>query len=65
MTNKREVHVPVSHMSPARALSHAGGDSGHRSNVKYDLSSNILLLCPREKLTTLKMNWFYMILFDN
>ena len=56
MTNKREVHVPVSHLSPVRALSHSGGDSGHRSNVKFDLSSNILLLCPREKLRTLKMN---------
>ena len=59
MTNKREVHVPVSHLSPDQALSHAGGDSGHRSNVKYDLSSNILLLCPREKLTTLKMNFIF------
>ena len=56
MTNKREVHVPVSHLSPVRALSHSGGDSGHRLNVKFDLSSNILLLCPREKLRTLKMN---------
>ena len=38
MTNKRPIPGPVFHMSPALAPpSHAGRDSGHRINARFDL----------------------------
>ena len=38
MTNKMPIPGPVFHMSPALAPpSHAGRDSGHRINARFDL----------------------------